>query len=173
MATLSTARVLTGWKEIAVYLGRGVRTVQRYEQTLDMPVRRMSGCVIAFPDELDGWFKASSEAKASSFELYTVRESNVLEMYRRAMKNLYQNVNLLLERIAGLEEILQTRQRTQAKYLKALAGSLMKDIEMLEISATKQFEISMSRPDGNEAAQKWSDAIALQRKQPKPSGFTV
>ena len=34
---------LNGWKEIANYLGKGVRTVQRYERTLALPVRRPSG----------------------------------------------------------------------------------------------------------------------------------
>jgi phage terminase Nu1 subunit (DNA packaging protein) len=32
---------LNGWKEIANYLGRGVRTVQRWEE-MGMPVRRPS-----------------------------------------------------------------------------------------------------------------------------------
>ncbi len=31
--------VLNSWKEIACYLGRGVRTVQRYERDLGLPVR--------------------------------------------------------------------------------------------------------------------------------------
>lgn len=31
-------RLLSGWKEIANYLGKGVRTVQRYEYELLLPV---------------------------------------------------------------------------------------------------------------------------------------
>src|SRR5215831_4406762 len=54
---------LNGWKEIAGYLGKGVRTTQRYERTLGLPVRRPagkpSGSVIATRAELDGWVKAS------------------------------------------------------------------------------------------------------------------
>lgn len=54
--------MLNGWKEIAVYLGRGVRTVQRWE-SLGLPIRRPHGrarsCVIAFPDELEGWVHAT------------------------------------------------------------------------------------------------------------------
>jgi len=49
---------LTSWKEIAEYLGKGVRTVQRYEQ-LGLPVRRPDakkcGIVIALTDEIDAW----------------------------------------------------------------------------------------------------------------------
>jgi excisionase family DNA binding protein len=33
--------ILNSWKEIAGYLGRGVRTVQRWEQELHLPVHRM------------------------------------------------------------------------------------------------------------------------------------
>jgi len=50
---------LSGWKDIANYLGKGVRTVQRYEQALRLPVRRPLGqtgaSVIASPLELDAW----------------------------------------------------------------------------------------------------------------------
>lgn len=54
---------LSGWKEIAVYLGKGVRTVQRYETDLALPVRRPAGktwgSVIATKAELDAWVKAA------------------------------------------------------------------------------------------------------------------
>jgi CheY-like chemotaxis protein len=50
---------LNGWKEIASYLGRGVRTVQRWEADLGLPVRRPRGkdrsAVIALASELDRW----------------------------------------------------------------------------------------------------------------------
>lgn len=51
--------VLNSWKEIAAYLGRGVRTVQRWENDLSLPVRRPRGkdrsAVIALKPELDKW----------------------------------------------------------------------------------------------------------------------
>lgn len=53
------SRFLNGWKEIAVYLGRGVRTVQRWEGLNDLPVRRVAdnsrSAVIAFVPDLDAW----------------------------------------------------------------------------------------------------------------------
>jgi predicted DNA-binding transcriptional regulator AlpA len=56
-------RFLSGWKEIASYLGRGVRTVQRYERELGFPVRRPTGksraAVIATKAEVDAWVAAS------------------------------------------------------------------------------------------------------------------
>ncbi len=51
--------VLSSWKEIAAYLGKGVRTVQRWERELRLPVRRPVASnkriVIALPAELDNW----------------------------------------------------------------------------------------------------------------------
>jgi len=53
---------LSGWKEIANYLRKGVRTVQRYERELGLPVHRPAGkpagYVIATKSELDGWVNA-------------------------------------------------------------------------------------------------------------------
>ncbi len=55
--------ILSGWKEIAKYLGKGVRTVQRYEGDLRLPVRRPAGrargSVVATKAELDAWVSAS------------------------------------------------------------------------------------------------------------------
>jgi hypothetical protein len=52
-------KVLSSWKDIALYMGRGVRTLQRYEQELKLPVRRIAGrgrsAVMAFADEIDDW----------------------------------------------------------------------------------------------------------------------
>ena len=33
--------LLNSWKEIAAYMGRGVRTLQRWERDLALPVRRL------------------------------------------------------------------------------------------------------------------------------------
>ncbi len=55
--------ILNSWKEIAVYIGRGVRTVQRWERELALPVRRPRGkarsAVIAVPSEVDEWLRSS------------------------------------------------------------------------------------------------------------------
>jgi len=54
---------LSGWKDIANYLGKGVRTVQRYERELGLPVRRPAGkprgSVVATKPEIDAWVAAS------------------------------------------------------------------------------------------------------------------
>ncbi len=56
--------ILTGWKDIAKYLGCGVRTVQRWEK-LSLPVRRPTkgarSAVMAISEELDAWLKRRSQ----------------------------------------------------------------------------------------------------------------
>ena len=63
MIKLPPPAFLSGWKEIANYLGKGVRTVQRYERELRLPVHRpngkSAGSVIATKAELDSWVNAS------------------------------------------------------------------------------------------------------------------
>jgi len=53
---------VNGWKEIAKYLGKGVRTVQRYELEMGLPIHRPRGeassTVIASKAELDDWVLA-------------------------------------------------------------------------------------------------------------------
>ncbi len=50
---------LDSWKEIAAYLGRGERTVQRWEREQGLPVHRLAhnkhSSVYAFTGELDAW----------------------------------------------------------------------------------------------------------------------
>jgi hypothetical protein len=60
---VASQQFLSGWKDIASYLGKGVRTVQRYERDLALPVRRpagkSTGSVVATRAELDAWVGAS------------------------------------------------------------------------------------------------------------------
>jgi hypothetical protein len=52
---------VNGWKEIAAHFGKGVRTVQRWERDMGLPVHRLPGprgeIVFAFPSELRAWWK--------------------------------------------------------------------------------------------------------------------
>ena len=54
---------LGSWKEIASYLGKGVRTVQRWEREFGLPIRRppqhLRRMVCASPEELDDWLAHS------------------------------------------------------------------------------------------------------------------
>jgi TolB-like protein/Flp pilus assembly protein TadD len=54
-------RRLESWGEIAAYLRREIRTVQRWEKTLGLPIRRLQvgkqSSVYAYPSELDKWYR--------------------------------------------------------------------------------------------------------------------
>jgi hypothetical protein len=58
---IKNTNAFNSWKEIACYLGRGVRTVQRWEHELSLPVHRFDnnerGPVFAFKGELDTWLR--------------------------------------------------------------------------------------------------------------------
>jgi hypothetical protein len=52
-------QLLQAWKDIAAYMRRDVRTVQRWEKLLELPIHRLkdsrSGSVFAYKRELDAW----------------------------------------------------------------------------------------------------------------------
>src|SRR5262245_53452248 len=58
---LSADGRLDSWKEIAAYLKRDIRTVQRWEKLEGLPVRRHQhqkrGSAFAYRDELDAWWE--------------------------------------------------------------------------------------------------------------------
>lgn len=69
--SVENADRLDTWKEIACYLNRNVRTVQRWEAFESMPVHRQfhakAGSVHAFRSELDAWRKERSYCSPPDF----------------------------------------------------------------------------------------------------------
>jgi hypothetical protein len=61
----ATRATLQTWKEIASELNCGVRTAQRWERTLGLPVRRLGrgsrARVVAFKDELQRWLRKNAK----------------------------------------------------------------------------------------------------------------
>jgi Tol biopolymer transport system component len=61
---------LDSWKQIAAYLGRGVTTLQRWEQEEGLPIHRLphakKGSVFAFRHELDAWLAQRAQARPKS-----------------------------------------------------------------------------------------------------------
>ncbi len=60
---------LNSWKEIAAYLGKGVRTVQRWETQMGLPVRRLGReggeIVYALKSEIDAWILRGDRSTAT------------------------------------------------------------------------------------------------------------
>lgn len=80
---MTNGEVLNSWKEIATYLGRGVRTVQRWERDLDLPVRRPRGkqrsAVIAIKEDLDLWLRAPHGAQGRGHEVHHKNRARLME----------------------------------------------------------------------------------------------
>src|SRR5262250_503009 len=70
MTTSNPADRLDSWKEIAAFLRRDVRTVQRWEKKEGLPVYRHQheklGSVYAFRGELTEWFGTRQPASATA-----------------------------------------------------------------------------------------------------------
>src|SRR5215467_10365366 len=63
---------LDSWKEIAAYLKRGVRTVQRWERSSGLPVHRLEldrqASVFAYKPELDAWWESRRQSLPAAGE---------------------------------------------------------------------------------------------------------
>jgi len=134
------SQFLSGWKEIANYLGKGVRTVQRYERHMGLPVRRpagrSSGSVVATRAELDAWVKASPIR-----EVYCL--TNPLPEYEhstRAIKN-------------GLSEMNRLRDQ-----MFLLGAEMKRSLELLRQSVRSLQEQVSERL--------WENHLALRRSAP-------
>jgi TolB protein len=60
-------QVLGSWKEISIYLGRSLRTCQRLERELGLPVHRLEDSpkarVFAYKEEIDLWIEKTQHSK--------------------------------------------------------------------------------------------------------------
>ena len=76
------ASILTSWKEISQYLGKGVRTVQRWEREAGLPVRRRENHtrhgVLAITEELDEWARSRTRGPAGPLADSLRREIAIL-----------------------------------------------------------------------------------------------
>lgn len=111
-ATSALHAVLSGWKDIANYLGRGVRTVQRYERELGLPVRRpaskLRSSVIATQSELDSWVASSRLTVHSQFPDASVLSLCVSLKGRMAeMHEITNRTKDLISEIRALQEGLR------------------------------------------------------------------
>jgi predicted DNA-binding transcriptional regulator AlpA len=61
---------LNSWKEVAQYVGRSERTIQRWERDLGFPVHRPAGklrsSIIAVAAEIDEWIRNTPVARSQS-----------------------------------------------------------------------------------------------------------
>jgi hypothetical protein len=114
---------LSGWKEIAAYLRKGVRTVQRYERHMGLPVRRPAGnpqgSVLATRAELDAWVRAQPYREALQFMRPI---PNIATPAFRALKSGVANMRRLQEEMSELREELRASVETLQSSLRFICG---------------------------------------------------
>lgn len=115
---LPPSKILGSWKEIAAYLGKGVRTVQRWEQLYGLPVRRPAGSplgvVYSSCEEIDAWLAGTWAPRQPPTQDGTidrlfggtaelVRQSQQLRQDKLAlMVSVHRNLDMLRQRCEQL-----------------------------------------------------------------------
>lgn len=125
---MSQIRTLQSWKEIARYIGRGVRTVQRWEN-LGLPVRRpqshsRKSAVYAIMHELDCWLLNNSAGRQS----YHVTSSELLLVPRNGQLGLEQ---VLITHKLSNRLLLKRNRKAQIKALEEVAKEITGPINKL------------------------------------------
>ncbi len=104
--------IFTSWKEIACYLNKGVRTVQRWEAEFGLPVRRPNerekGIVYALRTELDRWMNSKWSGRAS-------RAADEASVHTEAHRKLRTENKKLMSEISASLSKLQTECVSLAK----------------------------------------------------------
>jgi hypothetical protein len=112
MDRFDSSQILGSWKEIAAYLGKGVRTVQRWEQLHGLPVRRPNGAprgvVYSSREELDHWLltqwsqRSGEMAEPAGPAVFSRPTTELIETHyalRHENQNLVNLIKLRLEQM--------------------------------------------------------------------------
>jgi len=112
--TTPRLELLTSWKEIANYLGKGVRTVQRWEAMLGLPVIRpadsRSGIVMARPGDLEAWLVNGRRRLQSNPDLRGLKNDNARTTFMECVEELrryQQEVQALCREMHATRDTLQ------------------------------------------------------------------
>jgi hypothetical protein len=140
--------VLSSWKDIARYLGKGVRTVQRWERHLGLPVRRPNGAlqksaVVLYRGDVDAWLASrfsarsleKSEARttqSSRSARSTLREGiRTARALRIANQELTEQISHSIRRLTERCELLQSLQDPGLGHYVRPSESLATDLKTI------------------------------------------
>lgn len=124
--------ILNSWKEIASYLGRGIRTVQRYEEKLGLPIHRPAGtersAVLAFADELEQWLRNTPSRNGTHSNSTNGDSSCLMEL---------QEISAKSDVRSELARAKQEMERAHAEYRRTLENynALKRRVENSETSS--------------------------------------
>lgn len=112
--------ILTGWKEIAGYLERTPRTVQRWAREARMPVRHMlerrRSPVIAIKHEIDEWVQSRNLATVKHSPVVVASPRSDLRASLRLQQQLVQRMTQARRDLSSTRAVLK---QTMAKFHKA------------------------------------------------------
>jgi len=145
-ANTQQLEIINGWKEIANYLGKSVRTVQRYERVLGLPVRRPArksiASVIATKVELDAWIAAAPVREQFQLTTAAVDNTSLVNEFRLKTERLYQlglkNQQLQEELVSSVKLLLQNI------HLTALQSH-----QLNQVPSKSRFHVLTFDPKGN------------------------
>jgi adenylate cyclase len=164
-------RRLDSWKEIAAYLKRGPRTVQRWEREEGLPVHRLQheklGSVYAYPSELDAWWASrQGEIRATAPEEASVAVLPFVDMSRDKdqayfCEGVAEEIINVLSRLKGVRVASRTSSfqfRAEAADVREM-GRRLRVKTLLEGSVRKsdsRLRIAVRLTDASSGYQMWS-----------------
>lgn len=105
-SAMKAGAALRGWKQIAAYLHRDVRTVQRWERTEQLPVHRQLhlklGTVHAVRAELDEWLANRTSPRGGAPMPFRTHDPQAYELYLRGRQLFHQFRRQSFERARDL-----------------------------------------------------------------------
>jgi phage terminase Nu1 subunit (DNA packaging protein) len=121
---------LNSWKEIATFLGRGVRTVQRWERELGLPVHRVRRTehspVFAYRKEVQAWINAKSQllspTPATQGGGVRLRRSEIHDFHEQTMRRSQD----LVRKLGSLVAEQRNRAETLAQVLRTTETGIRK-----------------------------------------------
>jgi adenylate cyclase len=171
----TTGERLDSWKEIAAYLRRGTRTVQRWEREEGLPIHRLHhdklGSVYAYRVELDTWWSSRGAVLTDETPPPTEQGASIAVLpfadLSRERDQAYFCEGVAEEIINALSRVkgLRVASRTSAFRFKARGadareiGRKLRVRTLLEGSVRKdrdRFRISVQLTDAEEGYQLWS-----------------
>jgi hypothetical protein len=111
---LTRSVLLNTWKEVSAYLGRSVRTVQRWEK-YGLPVRRLSAssraAVVARAEDIDGWVRAAESHGFQTTPLTGLTPADLIQQSqslrfesRILLSELRKSIRSVVRMVASLHE---------------------------------------------------------------------
>lgn len=101
-------QTLNSWQEIASYVGKGLRTVQRWEREIDFPVHRVdndSRRVYSDTEEINQWMRRSEIATVPKVDVHSsiVARHEKLQTLRSEVIRIREQAVILRETIVKIQ----------------------------------------------------------------------